>query len=218
MSGTKFKVPSRMEFVAQRGLRLHLRAGIHVDTAAELKSRLKPANRMDPEMLTQVDDGSMPEPLAKPHFPEPDAGTAVAEASTGGATSPNDAEPEGGAGTKRGSHRAGAGGGHGKRGHGGAAIAALEPAEEPAHPSAAERAAAEPPPSAEPAIPDAGPEHVAMAPPPEPEVTTVTPPPDTGFLSTWSPAAKLGLALGLGVLALVVLIVAMRKRKQPKDI
>jgi hypothetical protein len=66
MSGTKFKVPGRVEFTAQRGLRLHIKAGVHVDPAADLHSRLRPSNQVEPEMLAKLDDGSMPAELRRP--------------------------------------------------------------------------------------------------------------------------------------------------------
>jgi hypothetical protein len=66
MSGAKFKVPGRIEFTAQRGLRLHIKAGVHVDPAADLHSRLRPANQVEPEMLAKLDDGTMPAEMRRP--------------------------------------------------------------------------------------------------------------------------------------------------------
>jgi len=73
MNGSKFKVPSKVEFVAQRGLRVHIRAGIHVQEGADASVRLRPANKVEPEMLAQLDDGSMPEAMKRPgpKAPEP---------------------------------------------------------------------------------------------------------------------------------------------------
>jgi hypothetical protein len=209
MSGTRFKVPGRVEFVAQRGLLVHIRAGVHADPGADLQARLKPANHVEPEMLAKLEDGYMPD-APRPRFAQlvPDAGepaaVAVADATPPPTETANDAEPP------PGRHRAHAGKRTTRKG---TLVASAAHEERPAP------AMAPAPPPVETQAPqaltgvDAGPIQLAMA---EPVAAlhpsapaTVAVETDTSGLPTW---AKIGLVLGVMLVALVGLTLVLRRR------
>jgi hypothetical protein len=207
MSGTRFKVPGRVEFVAERGLRVHIRAGVHADPGAELQARLKPANHVEPEMLAKLEDGYMPDaPRPRLASQAADAGVA-AEVAVADATPPmltaNDAEPAPG---RRRNHA-------GKRTTRKGTLVASAAREERPTPAAA------PAPTVETQEPqaltgvDAGPVQIAMAEPaaavhPSAPATVAVEPEGEG-LPTW---AKIGMVLGVMLVALLGLTLILRRR------
>jgi hypothetical protein len=211
MSGTKFKVPGRVEFSAQRGLRLHLRAGVHVDAAADLQHRLKPAAHVTPEMLAQVDDGSMPDaPPRKRMVEVVDAGPplAVAQAEPTPAAAPESAaEPDDASKPEKRAHT-----GNRASRKGGATtehpiLAALKPS------NAVRKVETQAPQALTDTPPAPPPTLVAMASPPAvpaPAPAAVVIPASEEGLSL---GAKLGLVAGFALLALVGITVFVRTRR-----
>lgn len=209
MSGTRFKVPGRVEFVAQRGLRVHIRAGVHADPGADLQARLKPANHVEPEMLAKLEDGYMPDaPRPRLAAQAADAGVAaevaVADATPQPMLSAHDAEPT------PGRHRNHAGKRTTRKG---TLVASAARDERPAPPAAPAPTPVE---TQEPQAltgVDAGPVQLAMAEPvaavhPSAPATVALEPEAEG-LPTW---AKIGMVLGVMLVALVGLTLILRRR------
>ena len=67
VEGYRFKLPGRFHLTAQRGLVLGLRLKVHADAlATDLRRRLTLEARLEPKMVAQLDDGTMPAPLMPP--------------------------------------------------------------------------------------------------------------------------------------------------------
>lgn len=211
MSGTRFKVPGRVEFAAERGLRVHVRSGVHVDSSADLQHRLKAVNVIQPEMVAQLEDGKMPD-APKPHLetgPTAPPMVAVADATPPKAS---DAEAPPGAHPDKRHKRAR----KSEEPHVEAAVS-HDRAERQvvAARDVASSKPAEPEPSASSGAADAGaPVMVAMATPPGPAAVAPSPAPaavvEEGEMSL---GAKLGLVAGVTLLVLVGLTVFFRTRR-----
>jgi hypothetical protein len=207
MSGTRFKVPGRVEFIAERGLLVHIRSGVHADPGADLAMRLKPANHVQPEMLAKLEDGYMPDaPRPRLAGLVPDAGVAavaVADATPPPTVTANDAEPP------PGRHRAHAGKRTTRKG---TLVASAEHEVRPAAPAPAPPAVETQAPQALSGV-DAGTVQVAMAEPVAPvhasAPATVAVETETSGMPT---GAKIGIVLGVMLVALVGLTLVLRKR------
>ncbi len=65
-NGTKFKVPGKFIFSAQRGLFVRVHTRVEVDDGAELQKRLQLAGNADLDLRAQLEDGNLPAPPEKP--------------------------------------------------------------------------------------------------------------------------------------------------------
>lgn len=61
-SGTKFKVPGKFIFTAQRGLLVRVHTRVEVDDGAELQKRLQLAGNVDVDLRAKLEDGILPPP------------------------------------------------------------------------------------------------------------------------------------------------------------
>lgn len=59
-SGTKFKVPGKFIFTAQRGLFVRVHTRVEVDDGAELQKRLQLAGNVDVDLRAKLEDGTLP--------------------------------------------------------------------------------------------------------------------------------------------------------------
>lgn len=85
MNGTKFKIPVKSTFQAQRGLKVRATVGAQLDpNSDDLQHRVKALDDVQAEMVATLDDGSMPPPPPKRVIPpaEVDAGTPEPVAAT----------------------------------------------------------------------------------------------------------------------------------------
>jgi hypothetical protein len=65
-NGTKFRVPGKFIFSAQRGLFVRVHTRVEVDDGAELPKRLQLAGNADVDLRAQLEDGNLPAPPEKP--------------------------------------------------------------------------------------------------------------------------------------------------------
>ncbi|HEX8439078.1 OmpA family protein [Archangium sp.] len=78
-SGFLWNMTSTLNFQAQRGLKVHVKAlSVLVPNAKDPRLKVKLVHDVTAEMTAKLDDGSMPEPLSK-HSTPPDAGVVVAQ-------------------------------------------------------------------------------------------------------------------------------------------
>ncbi|HME91534.1 MAG TPA: hypothetical protein VKE49_08925, partial [Myxococcaceae bacterium] len=60
--GTKFKLPGKFIFTAQRGLLVRVHTRVEVDDGAELTKRLQLAGNVDVDLRGKLEDGALPPP------------------------------------------------------------------------------------------------------------------------------------------------------------
>src|SRR5262249_40386400 len=60
--GTKFKLPGKFIFTAQRGLLVRVHTRVEVDDGAELKKRLQLAGKVEVDLRGKLEDGALPPP------------------------------------------------------------------------------------------------------------------------------------------------------------